>query len=299
MSASYPASVRVFSPKQDATMFILAAHVNDLQDEVAAIEQTVGVNPTEWDNGTTVVQLYPTIKARLDDAQNTVTVVQGQIAGILTQLTAIGPLQTAVSALQSQVSTIQSQISSINGTLSAMQNQISSDESRIGNLEGSTGGIPGQIAALQQQMAALQTGAAASIVNTGQVIVPDPYQWRILNWSAVNYDNVGIYNGGSTLLCPSTGWWIINLYGIFGNPSGGATGNFCEASLSLRINGNEVTSTSDSIELGIGGAFRMNVPWAGPWYQSDAVTAAVIFNPWEGSNPSISALISFTRLHGL
>jgi hypothetical protein len=44
MTASYPASVKSFTTKIDGgTIFV--SHVNDLQDEVAAIETAIGLNP--------------------------------------------------------------------------------------------------------------------------------------------------------------------------------------------------------------------------------------------------------------
>jgi prefoldin subunit 5 len=300
MSATYPASVRTFSPKQDATMFILAAHVNDLQDEVAAIENAVGPIPAEWDDtGGNLVKLYPTVKARLDDVQNTAALMQAQIASIVSELTAIGPLQSQVAALQTSTATINSQINAINNTTSQQSSTLSSYGSRITNLENNTGGVGGQLAAMQNQINALQQGAAAYIQNTGQVVAPDNYQWRTLNWNVAQYDNVGIFLGGSNLVCPQDGWWIVNLMGLMGNTGGGANGTECIANLEMRVDGNAVSATSEQLELGIGGSFRMNVPWAGPWYRGSTITAAINFNPYTGPNPSISALISFTRIHGL
>ena len=42
MTASYPSSVKSFTTKVDFTDTVLAAHVNDLQDEVNSIEATLG-----------------------------------------------------------------------------------------------------------------------------------------------------------------------------------------------------------------------------------------------------------------
>ena len=42
MTASYPSSVKSFTTKVDFTDVVLAAHVNDLQDEVNSIEATLG-----------------------------------------------------------------------------------------------------------------------------------------------------------------------------------------------------------------------------------------------------------------
>jgi hypothetical protein len=299
MSASYPNSVRTFTPKQDATMFVLGAHVNDLQDEMVAVQQSLGAIPFEWDNGATLVKLYPSVKARLDDAQNTVVLMQVQIASIIQQLAAIGPLTQRVSNLEATVTNLNSQVTAISANISSMTQRLSSDEARITALEGNTGSIPSQIQQLQQQMASLQFGAAASILNTGQSIAADTYNWVILNWNSREYDNVGIFSGGSSLLCPQDGWWQINVMGLIANTRGGGSSTQCLANLGLRINGNEVASASQELQLGIGGFFRLNVPWAGPWYRGSFVQAAININPYPGGAPSASARISFTRLHGL
>lgn len=46
MAATYPGSVRSFTTKVDVTGIVYAAHPNDLQDEVIAIESILGVTPS-------------------------------------------------------------------------------------------------------------------------------------------------------------------------------------------------------------------------------------------------------------
>lgn len=57
MAASYPTGLKTFLPKVDFTQDIVAAHVNDLQNEVQAIEAALGTLPFGE---------YATVKARLD-----------------------------------------------------------------------------------------------------------------------------------------------------------------------------------------------------------------------------------------
>lgn len=299
MSATYPQAVRQFSPKQDATMFILAGHVNDLQDEVAALERSLGIVPYEWDNGSTTEQTYPSVKARMDDAQNTISGIQSQITYILGQLAVVQQLVVRMSAAEANIATLQSQVSGINSTLTSFNATLTSYGQRLTNLENATLNLPQLIANLQGQINALQTGVAASILNTGQVITPDPYEWNVLNWNRFDFDNAGIYSGGSTLVCPQDGWWLINCFADFPNTRGGGTSTNCEAALELRINGNGVVSDRKELQLGIGGSFGLNTPFAGAWYQGSTVTAAINFNPYNGSAPAVIGRISFTRLHGL
>jgi hypothetical protein len=51
MAASYPGAVKTFTTKA-AGGAILAAHINDLQDEVKAVETQLGVNAGTWQSWT-------------------------------------------------------------------------------------------------------------------------------------------------------------------------------------------------------------------------------------------------------
>lgn len=54
MAASYPGAVKTFTTKA-AGGAILAAHINDLQDEVVAVETQLGTNAGAWLNWTPTV----------------------------------------------------------------------------------------------------------------------------------------------------------------------------------------------------------------------------------------------------
>lgn len=49
MTASFPTAVKSFATKVDGVTDVMAADINDLQDEIAAIETELGVNP-KWPN---------------------------------------------------------------------------------------------------------------------------------------------------------------------------------------------------------------------------------------------------------
>lgn len=67
MVAAYPASLKSFGvAHQDFTENILAAHINDLQDEVSAIETNLGVVPNQGQDVSGNTQTYATLKARID-----------------------------------------------------------------------------------------------------------------------------------------------------------------------------------------------------------------------------------------
>ena len=51
MAATFPGGVKVFTTKQAGDQ-IASAHINDLQDEVVAVETTLGANPFTWQSYT-------------------------------------------------------------------------------------------------------------------------------------------------------------------------------------------------------------------------------------------------------
>ena len=58
MPAAYPGAIASFTTKQDNVDTIFADHVNDLQDEMVAVQNELGTDPAG---------AFATVKARLDD----------------------------------------------------------------------------------------------------------------------------------------------------------------------------------------------------------------------------------------
>lgn len=73
MTASYPSSVKSFTTKIDFTDTVLAAHVNDLQDEVNAIQTTLGTSIRTGSGWVGVFDLvtssWNTVKDRLNNIE--------------------------------------------------------------------------------------------------------------------------------------------------------------------------------------------------------------------------------------
>ena len=73
MTASYPSSVKSFTTKVDFTDTVLAAHVNDLQDEVVSLESTFGTSirtGSGWVGAFDVVtSSWNTVKDRLNNIE--------------------------------------------------------------------------------------------------------------------------------------------------------------------------------------------------------------------------------------
>lgn len=76
MAASYPSSVKVFTTKVNTTQVIDASHPNSVQDEVVAIENTLGTSPN--------VSTTPSPSGSFNGTSNTFGSVSARLANIET-----------------------------------------------------------------------------------------------------------------------------------------------------------------------------------------------------------------------
>lgn len=74
MAAVYPGSIRSFTTKANNVDVIDASHPNLIQEEVVAIQSTLGTNPATSSTGSGVYvstsTAFATVKARLDNIEN-------------------------------------------------------------------------------------------------------------------------------------------------------------------------------------------------------------------------------------
>ena len=80
MPASYPSSVRVFTTKQNVVDTVDASHPNSLQEEIVAVESTLGLNP-----GTSTT---PNPSDTFNGASNAFATVSARIANVETGVVA-------------------------------------------------------------------------------------------------------------------------------------------------------------------------------------------------------------------
>mgnify|MGYP006273603725 CR=1 FL=1 len=77
MTASYPATVKTFTSKVDLVDTVFAAHVNDLQDEVNALEASIGAGiktSSGWVGSLdTTTTTWSTLRARIDNIEYGIT----------------------------------------------------------------------------------------------------------------------------------------------------------------------------------------------------------------------------------
>jgi hypothetical protein len=79
MNAIYPAAVRTYPVKLDQVTTVDASDVNDLQDEMGAVQRTVGVNPLRYLPTGEPTVTYPSVAKRLDSHEGTLAALQNEI----------------------------------------------------------------------------------------------------------------------------------------------------------------------------------------------------------------------------
>lgn len=79
MAAVYPAAVRTYTVKTDDVSTIDASDVNILQDEVAATQRTIGVNPLSYSSPGEPTVTYGSVAKRLDTHETSLGELQNEI----------------------------------------------------------------------------------------------------------------------------------------------------------------------------------------------------------------------------
>lgn len=83
MGAIYPVAVRNFTVHDDYVEVVDASHVNALQDEVTAVESTLGASPHVYAPTGAKSTVYPSVGGRLDSHERSLAAQQGQIDTLL------------------------------------------------------------------------------------------------------------------------------------------------------------------------------------------------------------------------
>lgn len=83
MVANYPTIVRKFQNHVDGTEYVMAGHMNAVQDEVTAIESTLGAKPNVFNPTNGNPTAYSTVGDRLDNVQRSQANQQGEIDSLL------------------------------------------------------------------------------------------------------------------------------------------------------------------------------------------------------------------------
>lgn len=69
MPSQYPKAVRRWPQHANQRDYVMAEHVNEIQDEIAGVAATIGVMPQEYVDATGKITKYSTVDSRLDHIQ--------------------------------------------------------------------------------------------------------------------------------------------------------------------------------------------------------------------------------------
>lgn len=175
MPAVYPMSVKSWTPKVDQVDTIWAAHVNDIQNELAAIEKTVGTNPHVWGGW------WPPGSTSWPPKVGTMTVKTPP------PVSNFGAPKT---------------YASISDRIKYMQQQTTWLTLMTSLLAGQSGQKPAP-------------PPAAVIRAPGLKVPTGEGAWTPMRWGAADYDPNKMYHGGSSIYAPQSGFWdvTVNIWG--------------------------------------------------------------------------------------
>jgi len=89
MPALFPGSVRIFTPKVDLVDTVMASHVNLLQDEMTAVQTTLGTGllSSSWAGSYSNPSTHASLAARLQNAEAGVRAGETSLQSAVTSLT--------------------------------------------------------------------------------------------------------------------------------------------------------------------------------------------------------------------
>jgi hypothetical protein len=241
MTAVYPIAVKQFTIKTDTVDTVFAAGVNDLQAEVAAVEQTVGLNPQVW-------------------------------AGVPAPPAGVRPLSVYATTTPLQAATY----ASVADRLNAIQTQVAN------------------LTQLANQLAFPALGPqqpVSSVQCPGQMMTPGFGAWQAVLWGGAAYDPTGMFQGGSNLLCPQSGWYQLAL-SVWAPVAQLSPGTVHHASVRVLVNGIEAATGASHAQPGVIDSHRVNCAWAGPWSAGQTVQVQFSHSPGDANNDSILATAS-------
>lgn len=223
MPAVYPMSVRAFSPKTDNVDTIFAAHVNDLQNELTAVERTVGANPHIWNGWSPGGTTWP-------PKSGTVT------------------LKTAAPVANFGATKT---YASVTDRLAALQQQMTWLTLMTQLLVGQSGTKP-----FKPQ--------AAVIRAPGMKVPAGEGRWVAFRWGAADYDPNHMYQGGSNIVAPVTGFWDVSV-NVWADSTTRRPNDLHFVHVRLMRGNDEIAGQDSLIETQTWIRHRINMSWQGRW----------------------------------
>lgn len=118
----------------------------------------------------------------------------------------------------------------------------------------------------------------------GFPFLPGFGNWQYYPWGATDYDPNGMFQGGTTINCPQTGWWRISLQ-IWADVA--QVAGIHHANAKLFVNNVEAGTDGSQVQVGVIDQHRMNLSWEGPWHAGQTVAAQFMHAPGDGNSASV------------
>lgn len=217
MPAVYPMSVRSFTPKTDNVDTIFAAHVNSLQEEMTAVERTVGTNPHVW-AGWTPTSGYAPVKGP-------------------SPIPNFGSAKTYRDVAE-RLTDMQRQEAWLTRTVQAL----------VGEANTAKPFKP----------------IAAVIRAPGMKVPAGEGRWVPFKWGAAEFDPNRMYQGGSNIVAPVTGFWDVSV-NVWADSTTRRPNDLHFVHIRLMRGSTEIAGQDSLIETQTWIRHRINVSWQGRW----------------------------------
>jgi hypothetical protein len=229
--------------------------------------------PTRTDTVDTVAA------ANVNDIQSEVTAVELTLgvnpqvwAGVPSPPAGVRPLSVYATATPMQAATY----TSVADRLNAIQVQVAN------------------LTQLANQLAVPTLGPqqpVSSVQCPGQMVSPGFGAWQAVLWGGASYDPSGMFQGGSNLLCPQSGWYQMAL-SVWAPVAQVPLGTVHHANLRVLVAGVEVATGASHAQPGTVDAHRLNCAWGGPWSAGQTLQVQVSHSPGDSNNSQILATAS-------
>ncbi|WNI17609.1 hypothetical protein [Actinacidiphila sp. ITFR-21] len=260
MPAVYPMSVKSWTPKVDQVDTIWAAHVNDLQNELAAVERTVGANPHTW-VGWSPSTIQPRIWPPPPGSMTLKTPAPVANFGAAKTFTDVSD----------RIKTIQQQT-----TWLTLMTQL---------LVGQSGTKPSK-------------PAAAVIRAPGMHVPTGEESWTPFKWGAADYDPNKMYHGGSTIACPVSGFWEVTV-NVWADSTTQHANDFHFVHVRLMRGSEEVAGQDSIVETRTWIRHRINMAWQGRWNAGTTMQVQISQHGLVSASVSANATVSFSFVRDL
>lgn len=259
MPAVYPMSVATFTPKTDNVDIIWAAHVNDLQNEMAAVERTVGTNPHKWGGWVpgANIEIWP------------------PRAGTFTIKTP-APIKNFGQATT---------YASVGDRLKTMQTQMTWLTLMTQLMAGQAGQKPAP-------------PAAAVIRAPGMKLPTGADAWPAFKWGAADFDPNHMYHGGTNIYPPMTGYWDISV-NIWADSTTKVANSLHYVHARLMRGHEEVAGQDSMVETRTWIRHRINIGWQGRWTTGTPMQVQVSQHGAVDNTVDANCTISLTFIRNL